>query len=305
MGTPEFAVPSLRKIAASRHRIVGVVTQPDRPRGRGQKLQPTAVKQAALDMNLKPILQPLKHKDPRFLKELSALEADLFVVVAYRILPEVVFTMPPLGTINLHPSLLPRYRGPAPIQWSLINGDRETGITIIRINRDVDAGEILLQKKVPILPDETAGSLHDRLADMGADGLVETIDLLAQGKVMPIPQDSARATPAPKITKEIRHVSFARPAEQVKNLIHGLSPYPAAFATYKGELLKFYRARVVDSQSREAMPGTILRASGGHIYIACQPGIVEILELQKQGKKRLHSDAFLRGYRLIEGERLL
>ncbi len=304
LGTPEFAVPSLRVLEASPHSVVGVVTGVDKPRGRGQQLVPTPVKRFALEKNLSPILQPEKLKDPEFIHQLQSLQADLFVVVAFRILPEAVFTIPPLGTINMHPSLLPKYRGAAPIHWTIINGEKETGITIIRINQRVDAGEILLQEKFPVFPEDTAGTLHDRLAEEGGRLLLDVVNRLAEGDITPILQREELATPAPKITREMCHLSFEQSAEQVKNWIHGLSPHPAAFTYYQNDLLKFYRARVVDVHSQVAPPGTIVKAEKGELHIACQPGIVAILELQKAGKKVLNTEAFLRGYRFKVGERL-
>ncbi len=302
MGSPDFAIPSLRKISSSRHRIVGVVTQPDKPRGRGQEMLPTAVKKFALDLNISPILQPVHLKDTEFIRQLSMLKADLFVVVAFRILPMEVFAMPRQGTINLHPSLLPRYRGAAPINWTIINGEKETGITIIKITHDIDAGNILLQEKVPVLVDETAGSLHDRLSEMGADLLLEAIDAIADGKAMLKAQDNTLATPAPKIKREDCHISFRQPAEKVKNRIHGLSPYPAAFASLNNKIIKFYRVRVIDQVSRPAAPGTIIQAGNGEVHVACEPGIVSILELQREGKRVLGTEEFLRGQRVLTGE---
>lgn len=303
MGTPDFAVPSLRKILNSSHQVVAVVTQPDKPRGRGQRLLPTPVKKEALSHQISPVFQPVRLKDPQFIQQLKQLNADLFVVVAFRILPVEVFTIPPLGTINVHPSLLPKYRGAAPINWTIINGEQETGVTIIRITEKVDAGNILLQKKVAVLPDETAGSLHDRLAEIGADLLVQAIDGLAENRLKPQPQSDQLAMPAPKITPEMRHISFRQPAEQVKNWIHGLSPFPAGFVYYQGKLIKLYRAKVVDAAFANAEPGTILTAQGDRLEIACQPGIVRILELQREGKKMLSTGEFLRGQHLKAGEK--
>ncbi len=302
MGTPEFAVPSLRKIAQSRHQVAAVVTQPDKPRGRGQKVISTAVKKAARELDLSPVWQPERLRSPDFIAKLESLGADLFVVVAFRILPEAVFSIPQKGTINLHPSLLPKYRGAAPLNWTVINGERETGLTIIRISADIDAGNILLQKKVPVLPDETAGSLHDRLAEDGAALLLEAINRIQSADISEKPQPAGQSTPAPKITRELRHVRFNHPAGSVRNLIHGLSPYPAAFAVLNGKVIKFYKARTVDEFSAEYEPGTVVRAKNGVLRIACEPGIIEILELQLEGKKRLSSSAFLRGFPVVSGE---
>ncbi len=301
MGTPEFALPSLEKIYHSRHRISGIVTQPDRPRGRGKKLLPTPVKQFALDHNLTPILQPESLKDAEFVEALKALKADLFVVVAFCILPDVIFTMPPRGCINLHPSLLPKYRGAAPLNWTIIKGETTAGLTTIFLQKKVDAGNIILQREMPVFPDDTFGTLHDRLAPAGAELLLETLDMVEAGTVEPLIQDDSWATPAPKLTKEICRLNFNRPAEAVKNWIHGLSPVPGAYAFYGEEMIKFYRADVVDKQSENSQPGEILKAEKDDLWIACQPGIVAIHELQLQGRKVLSTGDFLRGVSLPAG----
>ncbi len=302
MGSPDFAVTSLKKIIGSRHTVVGVVTQPDKERGRGQKLIPTPVKQAAIVSSISPIFQPVSLKDEDFIERLRNLQADLFVVVAFRILPEQVFSIPPKGTINLHPSLLPKYRGAAPINWTIINGETESGVSIIRISKDIDAGNILLQKKMVVYPEETAGSLHDRLAESGAELLLEAIENISRNQLAPIPQQDQYATPAPKLTKELCHLSFDQPAEKVKNWIHGLSPYPAAFCLYRDKTLKIYRARVLDHESYQAAPGTVLKADEGELQIACKPGILQILELQREGKRRMSTEEFLRGQKISVGE---
>ncbi|NOX36961.1 MAG: methionyl-tRNA formyltransferase [Calditrichaeota bacterium] len=303
MGTPEFAVPSLRHLHHSRHTIVGVVTQPDKPRGRGQKVTPSPVKQFALEHHLHPILQPQKLKDPDFLKSLRALGADLFVVVAFRILPEEVFTMPPKGTVNLHPSLLPRFRGAAPIQWTIIRGERVTGVTTIFIRKEVDAGNIILQREIPVPEGATAGELHDLLAEEGARLLLETLDAIEENRVRVKPQDERLVTSAPKITREMAHLKFDQPADQVRNWIHGLSPVPGAHAFYRGQQVKFYRARVVNRETEAGAPGEILKAEGSELWIACKPGILAVEEIQMQNRKRLPVEAFLRGFPLAPGER--
>lgn len=295
MGTPEFAIPSLERIHHSEHRIVGVVTQPDRPRARGKQVLPTPVKAYALSNNLSPILQPEKMKNPEFIDALKKLDADLFVVVAFRILPEAVFTIPPKGTINLHPSLLPKYRGAAPINWTVINGDSETAVTTIFIQKEIDAGNIILQKKLPVFPDDTAGTLHDRLAVEGADLLLETINLIAAGEVRTSPQDASLASPAPKLTKEICHLNFHQPASRVRQWIHGLSPYPGAYAFWGKTMTKFFLAEVVNERPHGFKPGEVVRAEGEHLWIACQPGIIAIKALQFPGKKRMSPEEYLRG----------
>lgn len=301
MGTPEFALPSLEKIFHSRHRISGIVTQPDRPRGRGKKLLPTPVKQFALDHSLSPILQPESLKDAKFINALRALDADLFVVVAFRILPEIVFTMPPNGCINLHPSLLPKYRGAAPLNWTIIKGETITGLTTIFLQKKIDAGNIILQREMPVFPDDTFGTLHDRLAPAGGELLMETLDLVEAGTVKTQTQDDSLATPAPKLTKEICRLNFSKPAQEVKNWIHGLSPVPGAYAFYGEETVKFYRAAVVENKSENSRPGEILKAEKNELWIACQPGIIAIEELQLQGRKTLKTGDFLRGVSLVSG----
>lgn len=302
MGTPEFAIPTMERILASRHTIVGVVTQPDRPRGRGQKLLPPPVKQFALQHHLSPIFQPQSLKDEEFASALKALAADVFVVVAFRILPEKIFTMPPRGTVNLHPSLLPKYRGAAPIHWTIINGETTTGVTTIFIRKQIDAGNIILQKEYPVLPDDTAGTLHDRLSVAGAELLVETLDLIAAGVVNTTAQDERLVSPAPKISKEMCHISFAQPARQVKQWIHGLSPFPGAFVFWQEKLLKLYRATVISEKEVPESPGTIIKAENEDLWVACQPGVVGIRELQLQGRKKLTTNEFLKGVAFRKGE---
>ena len=303
MGTPDFAVPSLRRLHRSRHQIAGVVTQPDRPRGRGLKLKSPPVKVYCRQHSLQPVLQPEHLKDADFLARLKELKADLFVVVAFRILPEAVFRMPPLGAVNLHPSLLPRYRGAAPIQWTLINGETRTGVTTIFITRNVDAGNIIEQRPVEISGDETAGTLHDRLAEIGADLLLQTVNKIAAGEVQTQSQDTARATPAPKITPEMARLNFNQPASVVRQWIHGLSPFPGAYAFLKGEKYKFFRAKVVAGERTTEQPGTVIRARHSDLWIACYPGVLAVTEIQRQGKKMLSVEEFLRGTPLRPGDR--
>ncbi len=300
MGTPQFAVPTLEAILNSHHQVVGVVTQPDRQRGRGKKLLPTPVKQFALDNHLSPILQPEKMKDPAFVTALQALDADVFVVVAFRILPEIVFAMPSHGTINLHPSLLPKFRGAAPLNWTIIQGEESTGITTIYIKKEIDAGNIIIQQPFPLVPNETVGELHDRIAPVGAQVVLDSLAQIAAGTVAVSIQDNDLATPAPKLTKETCHLDFNQPAESVKNWIHGLSPVPGAFTYYDGQLLKLFRASVIES-TKNVTPGTILKAADGEIHIACRDSAISVHELQLQGKKRLTTDVFLRGNQLQEG----
>ena len=251
MGSPEFAVPSLTKIYNSSHNIVAVISQPDRPKGRGKKLQPTAVKLKAQEFGIKNILQPLKMRDTEFQQKLKSLDADIFAVVAFRILPNEILDLAKISTINLHPSKLPKYRGAAPLNWSIINGEKETAATIIRITEKIDGGGILAQKDYPVYPDETAGELHDRMAEAGAELLLDVINRLSDGPIKPVIQDESQVTAAPKLTPEICHLNFDQPAEKVKNWIHGLSPSPAAFAMLDDQKVKLFRAKVFDEDDFE------------------------------------------------------
>ncbi len=303
MGTPDFAVPTLKALLESSHQVVGVVTRPDKPRGRGLKVLPPPVKVVAESRGL-PVLQPLDLKEAGFLQALRAFRADVFVVVAFLILPPEVFEIPPKGTINLHASLLPKFRGAAPIQWALINGEKETGVTTFFIERQVDTGNILLQEKMPIAPEDTFGTLHDKLAALGARVVVCTLDLLEAGALEPKPQ-TGQVTRAPKIKKEDRRINWEQPAEQIVNRIRGLSPVPGAFSFFRGKLIKVYRAQAVQlGAEKKAPPGTIGTADpkAGLVVQAGERG-VKLLELQPEGKRPLSAADFLRGYRVKPGER--
>ena len=298
MGTPDFAVESLRALVEGGYNVVAVVTMPDKPAGRGHQLQYSAVKQYALSVGL-PLLQPERLKDESFLQELRSYSADLQIVVAFRMLPEVVWNMPRLGTFNLHASLLPQYRGAAPINWAVMNGDTETGATTFMLQHEIDTGNIILQERISIADDENVGSVHDRLMTMGANLVTRTVDTIIdaenQGVALPtIPQNNdIELRQAPKIFKDTCAIDFSRPAQQVYNHIRGLSPYPAAWinqmpATHPlAELLKgakVYKAAV-----------TQLSEQKGHIIIPCADGYIDILELQLPGKKRMDAPALLNG----------
>ncbi len=304
MGTPDFARESLKKLLESSHDVLAVVTVPDKPKGRGLKLKPSPVKEFALEHHL-PVLQPVSLKEPEFIENLKNWQVDTFVVVAFRILPREVFTIPPKGTINLHASLLPKYRGAAPINWAIINGETETGVTTILINERVDQGHILLQERVPIEPDTTAGILHDRLAKVGAHLLVNTLDRLQAGDITPKKQDENLVSKAPKITKEMCHLNFNQPAQQVHNWIRGLSPSPGAYAYWNGRLLKLFRSHPVNvNYAPQAEPGTVVKVMNNAFSVRCAQGIVDIYEVQLQGKKKMPVQAFLNGQPLKEGDRL-
>lgn len=295
-GTPDFAVDSLDAILHSSHEVAAVVTVPDRQAGRGQKVVFSAVKQYALDHSL-PLLQPEKLRDEDFLASLQALQADCFVVVAFRMLPEVVWSMPHYGTFNLHASLLPRYRGAAPINWAIINGEQETGVTTFLLNHHIDEGAILLQERTHITPEDNAGTLHDRLASMGRTLVVRTLDGLADDSLTPLPQHGTPC-PAPKIFKEDCIIDFRRPGRQVVDFIRGLAPYPAATMTLvspKGEKVLF---KIFDARFHEAPAATenTLFCDGKKVLkIGVADGFVEILSLQMAGKKKNSIEEFLRG----------
>ena len=301
MGTPDFAVESLRALVEGGYNVVAVVTMPDKPAGRGHQLQYSAVKQYALSVGL-PILQPERLKDESFLVELKSYSADLQIVVAFRMLPEVVWNMPRLGTFNLHASLLPQYRGAAPINWAVMNGDTETGATTFMLQHEIDTGNIILQERIPIADDENVGSVHDRLMVMGAGLVTRTVDTIIEaenkGVDLPtIPQDnSLELRPAPKIFKDTCAIDFSRNAEQVCNHIRGLSPYPAAWI---GEMpvnhplaealrgAKVYKAAITKHAEQK-----------GHIIVPCADGYIDLLELQLPGKKRMDAAALLNGIRV-------
>ncbi len=302
MGTPAFAVESLKALIHSSHKVQAVVTVPDKPQGRGQTVRPSPVKVAAQESRI-PVLQPVSLKEPRFVEKLSTFEADVFVVVAFRILPVEVFTIPPKGTVNIHASLLPRYRGAAPINWAIINGETETGVTSILIEEKVDTGHILLQKKTKILPDMNAGELHDILATLGADLLIQTLDRMERNSIQPKPQDNHTASKAPKITKELCHISFDQPSTKVHNLIRGLSPYPAAFSYLHGQQLKLLKSQIAPVNYPQPA-GTICAMGKGYFDVACTDGAIRLLEVQPQGKKRMKVRDFLNGYSIDIGNHL-
>jgi methionyl-tRNA formyltransferase len=301
MGTPTFAVPSLKILLDNNQSVVAVVTVPDKPQGRGQKIIPSPIKSFALQHNLT-ILQPESLNDHRFISQIEGFEPDLLVVVAFRILPKEVFTIPKHGAINLHASLLPKYRGAAPIQWAIINGEKETGVTTFFLQETVDTGNIILQARVPIGPDETYGELHDRLADVGAEIVLHTVRLIELGKATPHPQSEAEATPAPKISKEQCRIDWKKSAQQIHNLVRGLSPSPCAFTMHGDKSLKVYRTKIVEHTSLESA-GTVCEANK-RLVVATGSGCLELVDVQIEGKRRMTAEEFLRGYRLRKGDRL-
>ena len=301
MGTPDFAVPSLNKLHSSDHEIASVVTVPDKPRGRGQKMLPSAVKKAAETYGLK-LLQPHKLNAPDFLQELREQALDLIIVVAFRILPESCFTIPQHGSINLHASLLPKYRGAAPIQRAIMAGDEQTGVTTFFLKPAVDTGDMLLQKSMEIGLYENAGSVHDRLAELGAEALLETVKKIESDEISPTPQADEKATPAPKIQKADCHINWNQPAIDVHNQVRALSPYPGAFTHWGDDQLKVSQGHPADdSDAAEGAPGEVLGFSEDTIEVACQTGGFKITKLQPAGKRKMSAVDFLNGYDLEIG----
>ncbi|TLY28297.1 MAG: methionyl-tRNA formyltransferase [Ignavibacteria bacterium] len=301
MGTPEFALPSLKILLEHEYPIAAVVTGPDKPAGRGLQVSSSPVKAFAQERKLG-ILQPEKLKEDSFIASLRSLEPDLFVVVAFRILPAEVFRIAKLGAFNLHASLLPKYRGAAPINWAIIKGERETGVTTFFLQETVDTGTILLQARVPIGENETAGELHDRLAGVGAEIVLHSVRLIESGKAVPKPQDDSLATPAPKILKEHTKIDWSKGAVEVHDLVRGLSPRPCAFAYHNRTLLKIYRTTLAGDAGAGA-PGEILDAAD-RLRVSTGDGVIEILEIQQEGKRKMTAAEFLRGYRLSAGDKL-
>jgi len=306
-GTAEFAVDSLKLLHRSGHQILAVVTTPDKPAGRGLKPRPSPVKKAALELGLK-ILQPTNLKDPGFAETLKQLSPELQVVVAFRFLPKQIWEIPPKGTVNLHASYLPNYRGAAPINWVLINGEQYTGVATFFINEKIDTGNIILRKKVEILPEDTAGTLHDRLKVEGAELLVRTVELLEQNKVRPIPQEELIYNPAelktaPKISKQDCKIDWNRTPTQVYNFIRGLSPYPGAWTNIRDKArgktfnyVKIHFARPVN-QKHELRPGSIISDDKNFMQVAVKDGFVDIREIQMPGKNKLDIKEFIKGYK--------
>jgi len=307
MGTPDFAVASLKELVDKGYNVVGVITAPDKPAGRGKKLQQSAVKQYALEQGLH-ILQPEKLKNEAFIEELKALKTDLQVVVAFRMLPEVVWNMPRLGTFNLHGSLLPQYRGAAPLNWAVINGESKTGVTTFLLDHEIDTGKILFKKEIDIWENDTVGTIHDTLMDIGAKLVVETVDALAEGNYKAIPQDEladkTEIKHAPKIFKEDCKIDWSNDVEITRNLIRGLSPYPAAWSTLKHKetgneiSAKIFFALQVEGKKNTA-PGTIESDGKNFVKVACTNGWLQITDLQIAGKKRMKVQEFLRGFQQI------
>jgi methionyl-tRNA formyltransferase len=304
MGTPEFAVPSLELLVEKAWPIIGVVTQPDRPKGRGQRLVPSPVKETAERHGLV-VLQPEKVRAPDFLEVFRVLAPDMVVLVAFgQILPKDIIDGPPLGCVNVHPSLLPKYRGAAPMNWALIRGEAETGVTIMRMDEGVDSGDILFQEETPIEPGETYDHLHDRLAVLGAQCLLRTMEGLASGTVRRIPQDHSLATLAPRLKKEDGMIRWQTPAHDIAHFVAGLSSVPGAYTHLDGKVLKIYAAEAENAGAGCEEPGTIVGTGPKGLQIAAGGGYVYLQDVQLESKKRMPIKEFLRGFRFVPGKRL-
>ena len=306
MGTPDFAVESLRALVEGGYNIVAVITMPDKPVGRhGSQLQPSPVKQYAVEHGLK-VMQPTNLKDPAFVEELRSLKADLQIVVAFRMLPEVVWQMPPLGTFNAHASLLPKYRGAAPINWAVINGDTETGMTTFFLKHEIDTGDIIQQVKIPIHETDNVEIVHDKLMLLSGQLVTETVDNIIAGTITSVPQDSIKdiePTPAPKIFRDTCRINWNQPAKKVYDFIRGLSPYPAAWTTLNGKSVKIYEAGIDTSHAstnEDMKPGTILTDHKSRLQVATAKGRLNIKVMQLEGKKRMPVSDLLKGLKIEE-----
>lgn len=302
MGTPDFAVEPLKTLVEAGKDVVAVVTMPDKPAGRGHKLQFSPVKEYALKAGI-PVLQPENLKSPDFLQELASYNADLQIVVAFRMLPEAVWSMPKYGTFNLHASLLPRYRGAAPINWAVINGDKETGITTFFLKHEIDTGNIILQEKVAIDEEDNAGDVHDKLMYLGADLVLKTLKMIEEDNVITRPQDDAQASPAPKIFKDTAKLDFDKCAADIRNLVRGMAPYPAAWFNIKLQdgnesMMKIFKVSTEEKNHNYSV-GTILTDGKKMLKIVCKDGFINLLEVQMAGKKRMAAEDLMRGTNLV------
>src|SRR6478736_2405681 len=298
MGTPEFAVPCLEILVENKFNVVAVITAPDKPQGRGQKLMPSPVKECALKYNV-PVLQPTNLKSPEFFEELKSYQANLQIVVAFRMLPEVVWSMPALGTFNLHASLLPQYRGAAPINWAIINGEKETGATTFFLKHEIDTGSIIFQEKEKINDDDNVGTLYERLMHKGAGLVLKTVKAIEEGKYPSVPQTAAEIKHAPKIFKETCEINWHQASESVRNFVRGLSPYPAAWTTLNGKVFKVFRAEsTVGSGQSTGDSGQIDTDNKSFLRVKTQDSWLSILEFQPEGKKRMSVEEFFRGNKI-------
>lgn len=299
MGSPDFAVQPLEKLVEAGHEVAAVFTQPDKPKNRGKQMQPTAVKAKALELGI-PVYAPAKINTEENYELLRSFHADIFVVVAYgKLLKKEIFAMPPLGTINIHASLLPAYRGAAPIHWAVINGETESGVTIMYIDQGMDEGDMILSRALPIGPEENTGSLHDRLCDLGSEMIVEVLDAMAKGTAARVPQDHSKATYAALLTKELERLNWAEPAAKLHDLIRGLDPWPGTYGFYNGKRLKISCSRVTEGSGA---PGTVLAVNNEGFLVACGDGALFVTQVQPEGKGRMDAGAFVRGYHIAAGD---
>ncbi|QNF34870.1 methionyl-tRNA formyltransferase [Adhaeribacter swui] len=300
MGTPDFAVPTLQKLIENKYPVVAVITAPDKPAGRGLKLTPSPVKEYAVSQNI-PVLQPTNLKSEAFIQELRSYQANLQIIVAFRMLPEVVWSMPAIGTFNIHGSLLPDYRGAAPINWALINGEKETGVTSFFLRHQIDTGDILLQEKISIADDDDFGSLYEKLKHLGADLALKTVQAIENNQVQPLPQPKhAELKEAPKISKEFCEINWQQSAVQIHNFIRGLAPYPGAWTKVNNKILKIYRSVVLPeapTTHEQPQPGTLQTDNKTYLHFATTQGTLKVIDLQLEGKKRMSTEELLRGYK--------
>jgi len=303
MGTPSFAVPTLRAIHESNHELIGVVTQPDKPRGRGRKLGISPVKELAMGLRL-PIMQPETTRDEAFIEEVNRMSPDLIVVAAYgRMLTRELLDLPPHGCINVHASLLPKYRGAAPIQWAIVNGERRTGVTVMKMDEGMDTGDILLTQEVGITDTDTAQSLHDKLAQVGAGLVINALDGVERGTIRPAPQENSMASYAPPLKKEDGLIDWSRAAREIYNRIRGLDPWPGAFTYLRGSRLKVFSGEVIDEEVRDR-PGKVVQSEPEGVKVSTGTGFLVIEEVQLEGRKRMPIREFLIGNEIPPGTQL-
>ena len=298
MGTPDFSVPTLEALVASEHEVVGVVTQPDKPKGRGKEIHMSPVKECALQHNI-PVYQPVRARDEAFVDEMRTLNPDVMVVIAFgQILPKSLLELPKYGCVNIHASLLPKYRGAAPIQWAVINGDEETGITTMMMDVEMDTGDMLEKTVVKLDPEETGGSLFDRLSLLGGDLILSTLSKLEKGEITPVPQDHEKATYVKKISKSMGDIDWTMDAVSIERLVRGLNPWPSAFTRWNGKMLKIWEAKVLPDPDVKLPCGSVISASDEGLKIQTGAGVLCVTSLQLEGKKRMDTAAFLRGYQV-------
>jgi methionyl-tRNA formyltransferase len=298
MGTPEFAVPSLEILIQNKFNVVAIITAPDKPQGRGQKLVPSPVKECALKYNV-PVLQPTNLKAPEFLEELRSYRANLQIVVAFRMLPEVVWSMPQFGTFNLHGSLLPQYRGAAPINWAIINGEKETGVTTFFLKHDIDTGSIIFQEKEPINENDNVGDVYERLMHKGASLVLKTVQAIQAGSYPSMPQpENIEIKHAPKIFKETCEINWHKRADDIRNFVRGLSPYPTAWTILNQRFFKIYKVSIANKNSNSVGPGAIDTDNKNYLYVKAEDGWISVEELQPEGKKKMTAQEFFRGNKI-------